>query len=31
MPGAPGVESGQEVPAPEQQADTPHPTVGALA
>jgi len=31
MPGAPGVESGQEVPGPEQQADTPHPTVGALA
>jgi alkylation response protein AidB-like acyl-CoA dehydrogenase len=31
MPGAPGVESGQDVPAPEQQADTPHPTVGALA
>jgi alkylation response protein AidB-like acyl-CoA dehydrogenase len=31
MPGAPGVESGEEVPAPEQQADSPHPTVGALA
>jgi alkylation response protein AidB-like acyl-CoA dehydrogenase len=31
MPGAPGVESGEDVPAPEQQADSPHPTVGALA
>jgi acyl-CoA dehydrogenase len=31
MPGAPGVESGRDVPAPEEQADTPHPTVGALA
>jgi alkylation response protein AidB-like acyl-CoA dehydrogenase len=31
MPGAPGVESGEDVPGPEQQADSPHPTVGALA
>jgi alkylation response protein AidB-like acyl-CoA dehydrogenase len=31
MPGAPGVESGESVPAPEEQADTPHPTVGATA
>jgi alkylation response protein AidB-like acyl-CoA dehydrogenase len=31
MPGAPGVESGEDVPAPEQQADSPHPTAGALA
>ena len=31
MPGAPGVESGEGVPAPEEQADTPHPAVGAVA
>jgi alkylation response protein AidB-like acyl-CoA dehydrogenase len=31
MPGAPGVESGEDVAAPEQQADSPHATVGALA
>jgi alkylation response protein AidB-like acyl-CoA dehydrogenase len=31
MPGAPGVESGADVPGPEQQADSPHPAVGALA
>jgi hypothetical protein len=31
MPGAPGVESGEDVPGPEQQADSPHPSVGALA
>jgi alkylation response protein AidB-like acyl-CoA dehydrogenase len=31
MPGAEGVESGEGVPAPEQQADSPHPTVGAVA
>jgi alkylation response protein AidB-like acyl-CoA dehydrogenase len=31
MPGAKGVESGEGVPAPEEQAGAPHPTVGALA
>src|SRR5215211_6253073 len=31
MPGAPGVESGEGVPAPEEQAGTPHPAVGAVA
>jgi alkylation response protein AidB-like acyl-CoA dehydrogenase len=31
MPGAPGVESGEDVAAPEEQADSPHATVGALA
>ena len=31
MPGAPGVESGDAVPAPEEQPDTPHAGVGALA
>src|SRR3954470_15860161 len=31
MPGAPGVESGADVVAPEEQADTPHPAVGATA
>ena len=31
MPGAPGVESGADVAGPEEQADTPHPAVGATA
>jgi alkylation response protein AidB-like acyl-CoA dehydrogenase len=31
MPGAPGVESGEDVPAPAEQADMPHPAVGATA
>ena len=31
MPGAPGVESGEEVPAPEEQAGAPHAGVGAVA
>jgi alkylation response protein AidB-like acyl-CoA dehydrogenase len=31
MPGAPGVESGEGVPGPEEQAGTPHATVGASA
>ena len=31
MPGAPGVESGEEVPAPEERAGAPHAGVGAVA
>jgi alkylation response protein AidB-like acyl-CoA dehydrogenase len=31
MPGAPGVESGEGVPGPAEQTETPHPTVGATA
>jgi hypothetical protein len=31
MPGAPGVESGEGVPGPAEQAETPHPRVGASA
>jgi hypothetical protein len=31
MPGAQGVESGENVPGPEEQAGAPHASVGALA